>query len=133
MLKLENILIKAAKYLRYQEDLDTVLKYYGNDFDASRLSTQLQLFTTAMAEFDQSDICIPFIKSQFQSMSSAMQANLSELCTLLKLIVVIPATNSVSERSASALHRVKTYVWLKEALIICWFCNATKIELIIYP
>ena len=43
-------------------------------------------------------------------MSSAMQANFSEICTLLKLIMVIPATNAVSERSASALRRVKTYL-----------------------
>ena len=103
-------MIKAAKNLPYQEDLDTVMECYGNDFDASRLSTQLQLFTTAMAEFDQSDICIPFIKSHLQSMSNAMQANFTEICTLLKLIMVIPATNAVSERSASALRCVKTYL-----------------------
>ena len=110
LLKLENVLLKAAKNLPYQEDLDTVEEVYGSDFDVSRLSTQLQLFTTAMAEFDQSDICIPFIKSHLQSMSSAVQANFSEICTLLKLIMVIPATNAVSERSASALRRVKTYL-----------------------
>ena len=88
LLKLENVLLKAAKNLPYQEDLDTVEEGYGSDFDVSRLSTQLQLFTTAMAEFDQSDICIPFIKSHLQSMSSAVQANFSEICTLLKLIMV---------------------------------------------
>ena len=65
LLKLENILVKAAKNLHYQEDLDTVLEWYGNEFDSSRLSTQLLLFTTVMAEFDHSDICIPFIKSHF--------------------------------------------------------------------
>ena len=110
LLKLENVLVKAAKNLPYQEDLDTIVECYRNDFDVSRLSTQLQLFTTAMAEFDQSDICIPFIRSHLQSMSSAMQANFTKMCTLLKLIMVIPATNSVSERSASGLRRVKTYL-----------------------
>ena len=75
LLKLENVLLKAAKNLPYQEDLDTVEECYGSDFDVSRLSTQLQLFTTAMAEFDQSDICIPFIKSHLQSMSNAVQAS----------------------------------------------------------
>ena len=43
-------------------------------------------------------------------MSNAVQASFSEICTLLKLIIVIPATNAVSERSASALRRVKTYL-----------------------
>ena len=43
-------------------------------------------------------------------MSNAVQASFSEICTLLKLIIVIPATNAVFERSASALRRVKTYL-----------------------
>lgn len=110
LLKLENVLLKAAKDLPYQEDLDSVVECYGNDFDVSRLKMQLQLFTAAMAEIDQSDICIPFIRSHLQSMSSAVKATFSEICTLLKLIMVIPATNAVSERSALALRRVKTYL-----------------------
>ena len=35
---------------------------------------------------------------------------LSEICTLAKLMLVMPATNVVSERSFSALKRVKTYL-----------------------
>ena len=35
---------------------------------------------------------------------------MSEICKLLTLILVIPATNAVSERSASALRRVKSYL-----------------------
>ena len=35
---------------------------------------------------------------------------MSEICKLLRLILVIPATNAVSERSASALRRLKTYL-----------------------
>ena len=35
---------------------------------------------------------------------------MSEICTLLKLDLVVPATNAVSERSASALRRVKTFL-----------------------
>ena len=33
-----------------------------------------------------------------------------QTCTVLKLIMLIPATNAVSERSASALRRVKLYL-----------------------
>ena len=88
LVKLENVLLKASKNLSYKEDLSDVLECYQTDFDVSRLNTQLQLFTTTMAEFDQSDICIPFIKSHLQSMSSAVRGNFSEICTLLKLIMV---------------------------------------------
>ena len=35
---------------------------------------------------------------------------MSEVCTLLNLLMVVPATNTVSERSASGVRRVKTYL-----------------------
>ena len=43
-------------------------------------------------------------------LSSALQFGISEISTILKLIMVVPATNAVSERSASALQRVKIYL-----------------------
>ena len=44
-----------------------------------------------------------------RNISSAQRALLSEICVIAKLIV-IPATNAISERSFSALRRVKTYL-----------------------
>jgi len=44
---------------------------------------------------------------------------ISEVCVLLKLILIMPSTNAVSEKSFSALRRVKTYlrsVMLQERL-----------------
>jgi len=35
---------------------------------------------------------------------------MSEVVTILKLLMIMPATNAVSERSASALRQVKTYL-----------------------
>jgi len=43
-------------------------------------------------------------------MSPAMQSGMSEVMTLIKLILIMPATNAISEKSASALRRVKTYL-----------------------
>ena len=43
-------------------------------------------------------------------MSPAQRDSMSEICTLLQLIQVVPATNAISERSASALRRVKNYL-----------------------
>ena len=39
-----------------------------------------------------------------------MQSGISEVVKLLTLILVMPATNAVSKRSASALRRIKTYL-----------------------
>ena len=46
----------------------------------------------------------------FQSLGNARKLLLSEICTLGTLMFVMPATNAVSERSFSALKRVKTYL-----------------------
>lgn len=35
---------------------------------------------------------------------------MSEVCTLFRMILVMPATNAVRERSFGALRRVKTYL-----------------------
>ena len=43
-------------------------------------------------------------------MQSGRRYHLSQVCILLKLILVMPATNAVSERSCSALKRIKTYL-----------------------
>ena len=39
-----------------------------------------------------------------------MRMSITEVCTLVHLLLVMPATNAVSERSASALRKVKTYL-----------------------
>ena len=48
--------------------------------------------------------------SFFQSLGNARKLLLSEICTLGKVMFVMPATNAVSKRSFSALKRVKTYL-----------------------
>ena len=50
------------------------------------------------------------VKEHMQSLLPGMQSSMSEAFTLLRLILVMPATNAVSERSASALMRVKNYL-----------------------
>ena len=46
----------------------------------------------------------------FQSLGNARKLLTIEICTLGKLMFVMPATNAVGERSFSALKRVKTYL-----------------------
>ena len=43
-------------------------------------------------------------------MSQTEQCLRSEVITVLALIIVVPSTNAVSERSFSAMRRVKTYL-----------------------
>ena len=49
------------------------------------------------------------IRNQVKLLSSAKKALISDVIKLLKLLVVMPATNAVSERSFSATRRLYTY------------------------
>ena len=55
-----------------------------------------------------SDICD--VKKYFQSITGAQRSLLAQVCTVLQLILVMPATDATSERSFSALRRVKTFL-----------------------
>ena len=85
-----------------------MLNFYHCDFNESSLSSHLQLLGTAM-EANNSQPCLQDIE-YLKSLTPAQRSIMSEVCTLVKLILVSPATNAVSERSASGLRRIKTYL-----------------------
>ena len=47
---------------------------------------------------------------QLKAMSNAQRSLLCQVCTVISLILVMPATNAVSERSFSTLRRIKTFL-----------------------
>ena len=61
-------------------------------------------------EYDTSRFDIADLLDIFQSFGNARKLLLSEICTLGKLMLVMPPINAVSERPFSALKRVKTYL-----------------------
>jgi hypothetical protein len=86
-----------------------VVDFYHDDFNKSSLSSHLELLSTAV-EPKEGQLCLGDIIDSVKSLSSAQRTIMSEVCTLVKLILVSPATNAVSERSASGLRRIKTYL-----------------------
>lgn len=106
---LQDLLVKAAHTADFSSEFDSVVKFYGSDFDPSSLKLQLELLRTS---FISSSIPPTFldIKKYIVSLSPGVQSSMSEVCKLLRLILVMPATNAVSERSASALRRLKNYL-----------------------
>ena len=107
--RLETLLLSAADGKNYEEELNFVTKFYGSDFEKSTLDAQLQLLHS-MREHCGSNQCLQNVISHLQSLSLGLRSSLKQVFTLASLIVVMPATNAVSERSASALRRVKTYL-----------------------
>ena len=65
-------------------------------------------FLLLMSYMEGKNTSIKDILKCLRNISSAQRALLSEICVIAKLVLVMPATNAISERSFSALRRVKT-------------------------
>ena len=91
-----------------KDTLDSVTAHSLGDVNQLSLAMQLELLTTAMNSSPRPSL--KTVRDFLHSLSPNQWSNLSEVCTLLKLSLVSPATNAVNERSTSALQRVKSYL-----------------------
>lgn len=108
---IQNLLLKAAQGVEYTFELDYVTKFYGSDFNAELLKTQLEVFSASQSSTPPvKEIHLSDVLNFFTTMTSAQRDLLSEVCQVFQLLLVMPATNAVSERSFSSLRRVKTYL-----------------------
>ena len=110
---LESLLVHAANGQDYDQYLGNVAAFYKDDFDQALLTAQLQNLGTWFADREAKKTgtvslgeCVTFL----QGLSQAQKFFFSEVCRLAQLILVMPATNAVSERSFSAMRRLKTYL-----------------------
>ena len=101
-------MIKSARKEDYHAELDYVLKHYNDDLDPLLLGTQLELLATAMTSVNKPTL--HDVLDYARSLSPGQRTSMSQVCVLLTMILVMPATNAVSERSASSLCRIKTYL-----------------------
>ena len=106
----ESLLLKAANCKEYQSELKFVLEFYGSDLDGSSLSTQLEVFSTTCKTKSQEVYRLSDMVKLFKSLTPSQIELMSQVCKAFKLLLVMPATNAVSERSFSALRRVKSYL-----------------------
>ena len=104
----ESLLMKAVQGESYSEDLASVTSFYGDDFSPSTLQVQLQTLTTQFES--KGSVTLPDIVMHLKLFTGTELSIYSEVVTLLKLILVNPATNSTSERTFSAMRRIKTYL-----------------------
>lgn len=105
---LEELLVLAANGKDYRDQLKAVNETYQGDFDSSLLCTQLECLSTWFS--GRGDLSLFECLEALSAMSAAEKSYFSEVCVIVKLITVMPATNAVSERSFSAMRRLKTYL-----------------------
>ena len=105
---LENLLLKSANGEDSSEELQKVSDFYGSDVNKGQLEAQLLVFKSKFKELKKEKVVL---KDIIDLMSKpAHSAILSEISTVLKLILVLPATDAQSERVFSSLKRIKTYL-----------------------
>ena len=99
---IENLLVKCCTGDSFDEEFRKITEFYNTDFKPADLQCQLDLLRSIVPkDFDPSTTeIVKVIKDQVSLFN--------EITTLLKLLLVLPATNATSERSFSALKRIKT-------------------------
>ena len=106
--KVQALLLKAAAAKPYEEEMHFVLSFYGSDFDSLLLPTHLQIFSQNFPA--DGKVLISDILTFFRSCTPGQLELMSQVSKLVRLLLVMPATNAESERSFSALRRIKTYL-----------------------
>ena len=106
----EQLLLKAATGDDYKNELTAVTNFYGSDFKTHELQTHLNTLTHNMPSDDRTCTTLADVLKYLRSLSGDKQQLMSQVIKLAKLILVMPATNATSERSFSALRRIKTYL-----------------------
>ena len=90
------------------------------DFDASQLKMQLGILS-ANFSCESAHINLHDVISHLRELSSAQKSLISEVCKLVSLILVMPATNAVSERSLLVIFmrklKISTDVYIMKLLI----------------
>ena len=108
---LEQLLIKAAMKENFELHFKAVCDFYKNDIKPDILQVQLVTFgTNFQSNPGERRPTVFDIRDYITAMTQAQRDLLDQVVNLMQLILVMPATNSTSERSFSALRRVKTYL-----------------------
>ena len=92
------------------EQLKEVTDFYQADFNKSELATQLQLLSCIDINCSKQSITFKDIHKHFQSLPASQLSFMSQVTRLIKFILLMAATNAVSEWSASATRKIKTYL-----------------------
>ena len=125
---LEELLMHAANQKDYSRQLDEVVSFYTDDVQPQLLQAQLQIFANRFTSADGS-VSLRDCLSYLRELSDDHREFYSELCTIVRLLLVVPATNAISERSFSAMRRIKSYLcstMLQDRLNHLMFLNIHK-------
>ena len=120
--KVEQLLLKEKLS---KEEVDDVLQFYGSVFHKETLLIQLCLFRTNYPTEKRN--CIDDIVSLVKQMTVGEKVLMGQVLKLIRLVLVMPATNAISKISFSAMHRIKTY--LRSTMSQSWLNAMTVLHI----
>ena len=100
--KLESLLVKAANSEGYEKELKFIVDFYKEDFNPEQLKLQLNILSCNLPPISSSHN-LASILQHLKQLSASQRELMSEVVTLASLILLMPATNTVSECSFSSL------------------------------
>ena len=97
-IKLENLLLKAAKGSDFDSEYNDIMALYDSDFDGIRFRVQLE----TLSEYCKEIVDTGSVRTKTEVLRNLEVRNhLCEVYNIAKLIMVMLATNSTSERRFS--------------------------------
>jgi hypothetical protein len=107
----EQLLLKRVRGEDYQREVKLVSEFYRGDIHEANLQCQLRQFAIIFeCDGKKEEAVLSDVLLYMREMTSRERLLLSEVVKVLKLVLVMPATNSTSERSFNTLRRIKTYI-----------------------
>ena len=95
--KLEEVFMHTICGKSTQESFDFVTKFCRADFDSTQLQLHLDIVQTMFpSQLKAPSLSFHIVRKYIGGLSEAKHALISEVVTLLKLILVLPSTNAVS-------------------------------------
>ena len=106
-IKLENLLLKAANGSDFHIEYNDVMALYDSDFYGIRFHVQL----ITLSEYCKEPVDTASVRTVTEVLRNIEVRNhLCEVYKLAKFIMVMPATNSTSDRTFSLLKPIKIYL-----------------------
>ena len=109
---MEQLLFMACQGEDYEAELPAVCDFYGEELSRQSLESQLKVLRTLYLEKVDNDQQLSFrvVKQLLQGLSQLQRPLLDMVYKVFELLLIMPATNSISEMSFSALKTIKTYL-----------------------
>lgn len=106
---LEDLLLRCVRRQPWEDIFGVVAGFFRDDLDADKLKLHLGILCSTYPR-DKEHVSLTDIRKYLQQLSNGERQLISEVVLLTELVLVMPSTNAVSERSFSALRRLKTYL-----------------------